>query len=177
MRDAAPSEADRVETFDEGLPAPVRAAVARFMQTMCDARRSITLAESCTGGLIAAAFTDVEGCSHAFDRGFVVYSEEAKTECLGVEPEILREHGAVSEACARAMARGGLAFSRADPALAVTGFAGPGAPGEEPGLVHFAAARRGGAALALERHYGARPRAEVRIACLADGVALLGRLL
>ncbi|WP_337995603.1 CinA family protein [Oleispirillum naphthae] len=104
----------------------------------------VAAAESCTGGLIAAALTETPGSSAVFERGFVTYSNEAKTELLGVPAATLAAHGAVSEQTARAMAEGALAHSRADAAVAVTGIAGPdGGSAEKPvGLVHFAAARR-----------------------------------
>lgn len=86
----------------------------------------LTTAESCTGGLIAAACTDLAGSSDWFERGFVTYSNAAKTELLGVAPQLIEQHGAVSEAVVRAMAAGALAHSQAQVAVAVTGIAGPG---------------------------------------------------
>ena len=105
----------------------------------------LATAESCTGGLIAATMTEIAGCSSAFERGYVTYSNDAKMECLGVPAAVLEAHGAVSEATARAMAEGALARSRADAAVAVTGVAGPdgGTPEKPVGLVHLAAARHG----------------------------------
>ena len=105
---------------------------------------TIATAESCTGGLIAGAITDVAGSSTWFDRGFVTYSNAAKTEMLGVRPETLATLGAVSEATAREMAAGALARSGADIAVAVTGVAGPagGTPEKPVGLVCFAWAIR-----------------------------------
>ncbi len=116
-------------------------------------RRSSTLlatAESCTGGLIAAACTDVAGSSDWFERGFVSYSNAAKVESLGVDAALIAEHGAVSREVACAMASGALHHSRADIALAVTGIAGPGGatPGKPVGTVWLAWARRGGPARA-----------------------------
>jgi nicotinamide-nucleotide amidase len=112
-------------------------------------RRGLTVAtaESCTGGLIAGAITDVAGSSAWFDRGFVTYSNEAKTEMLGVRPETLAAHGAVSEATAAEMAAGALTKSRADLAVAVTGIAGPdgGSAAKPVGSVCFGWARRDGA--------------------------------
>ena len=101
----------------------------------------IATAESCTGGLVSAAITDIAGSSDVFDRGFVTYSYPAKVAMLGVPQLLLTEHGAVSEAVARAMAEGALASSEADVAVAVTGVAGPGASEAKPeGLVWFATA-------------------------------------
>jgi nicotinamide-nucleotide amidase len=133
----------------------------------------IATAESCTGGLLAALLTDIEGMSHVFDRGFVVYSEEAKTELLGLDPVQLEREGAVSEWAARAMAGGALSRSKADIALAITGFAGPGAEDEEEGLVHMAAARRGGPIIHREAHYGPRGRAEIRARAAKDALGLM----
>lgn len=138
-------------------------------------RRGVTAAtaESCTGGLIAGAITDVPGSSGWFDRGFVTYSNEAKTEMLGVRPDILATHGAVSEATAAAMATGALARSRADVAVAVTGIAGPdGGSAEKPvGTVCFAWARRDGAVDTATRRFTG-DRAAVRAATVE--VALRG---
>lgn len=108
-------------------------------------RQTMATAESCTGGLIAAACTSVAGSSDWFERGFVTYSNEAKHEMLGVPVALIAAHGAVSEPVARAMAEGALAHSPADWAVAVTGIAGPGGavPGKPVGTVWLAVARRG----------------------------------
>jgi nicotinamide-nucleotide amidase len=105
----------------------------------------LATAESCTGGLIAAACTSVAGSSDWFERGFVTYSNAAKIEMLGVAPALIAEHGAVSDAAARAMAEGALAHSRASLAIAVTGIAGPAGatPGKPVGTVWFALAATG----------------------------------
>ena len=107
---------------------------------------SLATAESCTGGGISAAITDIPGCSGWFERGFVTYSNEAKMEMLGVPEALLEEHGAVSGPVVRAMAEGALQHSLADLSVAVSGIAGPdgGAPGKPVGTVWFAWARRGG---------------------------------
>jgi nicotinamide-nucleotide amidase len=106
----------------------------------------LATAESCTGGLIAAACTAVAGSSDWFERGFVTYSNAAKTEMLGVDPLLIATFGAVSPEVARAMAEGALAHSKAAVAVAVTGIAGPGGavPGKPVGTVWIAVARRGG---------------------------------
>jgi len=105
-------------------------------------QRKVCTAESCTGGLIAKSFTDLAGSSDWFDRGFVTYSNAAKSEMLGVPASVIEDYGAVSEAVANAMANGALRYSEADYAVAVTGVAGPGGGSEEKpvGTVWIAAA-------------------------------------
>ncbi len=123
----------------------------------------VATAESCTGGLVSGALTDVPGSSDVVERGFVTYSNEAKADMLGVDPELIAAHGAVSEPVARAMAEGALAHARADVAVAITGVAGPGGTDEKPeGLVHIAAAARSGALIHHENRFGAIGRANVR---------------
>jgi nicotinamide-nucleotide amidase len=132
-------------------------------------------AESCTGGLVAGAITDIAGSSGWFERGFVTYSNEAKMELLGVSAATLAQHGAVSEATARAMAEGALAHSRANIAVAVTGVAGPsgGSPEKPVGMVCFAWAKSG-AATVVATHDFPGGRQAVREASVA--VALEGLL-
>lgn len=115
----------------------------------------VATAESCTGGLIAGAITDVAGSSAWFDRGFVTYTNEAKSEMLGVNDLTLEAHGAVSEATAGEMASGALARSAADLAVSVTGIAGPtgGSPDKPVGMVCFGWARRGGSVDTATRHF------------------------
>ena len=123
----------------------------------------IAAAESCTGGLVAAAITDVPGASDVFDRGFVSYSYPSKVAMLGVPQFLLTEHGAVSEPVARAMAEGALAASEAELAVAITGVAGPGGSEAKPeGLVWFAIATAD-ATRAERREFGAIGRAAVRL--------------
>jgi len=124
---------------------PSAADSARLLERLRGARLRLALAESCTGGMVAAALTDIAGSSDVVERGFVTYSNEAKAELLGVPMKLIREQGAVSERVAVAMAEGALARSHADLAVAVTGIAGPGgATADKPvGLVHLACARRG----------------------------------
>ena len=124
----------------------------------------IATAESCTGGLVAAALTAVPGSSAIVERGFVTYSNAAKAEMLGVSAALIETHGAVSEPVARAMAQGALARSHADIAVSVTGIAGPGGGSSEKpvGLVHFACARRGGSVTHLERRFGDLGRDAIR---------------
>jgi nicotinamide-nucleotide amidase len=120
--------------------------VAPLAEALRTRGRRLATAESCTGGLIAAACTSLAGSSDWFERGFVTYSNAAKTEQLGVDAALIAEEGAVSEAVARAMAEGALAHSLADLSIAVTGIAGPGGAvsGKPVGTVWLATARRGG---------------------------------
>ena len=123
-------------------------AVRALAQALRAAGLKLATAESCTGGLIAAACTAVAGSSDWFERGFVTYSNQAKTEMLGVPAALIAAHGAVSAEVAQAMVEGALKHSRADLAVAVTGIAGPGGatPGKPVGTVWLAVARRGGGA-------------------------------
>jgi nicotinamide-nucleotide amidase len=139
---------------------------------------TLATAESCTGGMIAAALTDVPGSSDVVERGFVTYSNAAKTDLLGVPAELIARHGAVSEPVARAMAEGALAASPADIAVAVTGIAGPGGgtAAKPEGLVHFACARRGGATRHARVEFGAIGRAEVRARSVDQALAMLAEM-
>jgi nicotinamide-nucleotide amidase len=132
-------------------------------------------AESCTGGLIAGLLTEIPGSSDMLERGFVVYSNAAKQELLGVPDQTLVNHGAVSEQTAVAMAEGALRASRAEIAVSVTGIAGPdGGTATKPvGLVHFACARRGKPTVAREERFGAIGREAVRLASVKVGLDLL----
>lgn len=111
---------------DSYFPQDLMALAHRVIDENRAAGRKVALAESCTGGLVAAALTEVPGSSAVLDRGFVTYSNEAKMESLGVSGDIIETFGAVSIACAWAMAKGALEKSRADVAVAVSGIAGPG---------------------------------------------------
>jgi len=161
------------QTLSPAIPADVETLAAAMLERACSADLSLATAESCTGGLIASLLTDVEGASHAFERGFVVYSEDAKAELLGVAPEMIDKFGAVSRDVALAMAKGALDHSNADIALAVTGFAGAGSPEDEAGLVHFACARRGGSVDHREEHFGDVGRGPVRIECLRVALQMM----
>jgi nicotinamide-nucleotide amidase len=136
----------------------------------------VATAESCTGGMIAAALTSIAGSSDVVDRGFVTYSNAAKSEMLDVPPGLIQTHGAVSAAVAAAMAAGALAHSRAGVALSVTGIAGPGGgSAEKPvGLVWFGIAVRGGQASTVSRVFPGG-RAAVRDQATAFGLALLAQ--
>ena len=153
--------------------------VASKILDLCRAKKlKLVTAESCTGGLIAAALTEIPGSSDVLERGYVTYSNAAKEVDLGVSAAILNRDGAVSEQAARAMAEGALKASPADLAIAVTGIAGPdGGSVEKPvGLVHFAAARRGGKTLHREVRFGDVGRAEVRRRSVIAALALVAEL-
>lgn len=134
----------------------------------------LATAESCTGGLVAAALTAIPGSSAALDRGFVTYSNDAKMQMLGVPVATLTAHGAVSEATARTMATGAIAHSRATVSVSVTGVAGPGGGSEEKpvGLVHFAASGPGGVIHRIEQ-FGDIGRDEVRLASVRVALEML----
>ncbi|WP_341235134.1 CinA family protein [uncultured Sulfitobacter sp.] len=133
----------------------------------------ITCAESCTGGMVAAALTDLPGSSAMFDRGFVTYTNDAKIDLLGVSPETLDQFGAVSEQVAREMAQGALAHSKADVAVSITGIAGPGGSEHKPeGRVCFAIAT----ADRVDAHtqeFGPLGRGKVRLAARDHALSLL----
>jgi nicotinamide-nucleotide amidase len=163
-----------------GVNTALPTEAARALLDRCKAEHlMLATAESCTGGLIAAALTAIPGSSAVVDRGFVTYSNEAKAELLDVPTDLITRFGAVSAEVARAMVEGALKHSSADLAIAVTGIAGPdgGTPDKPVGLVHIAAARRGGARLHEEKRYGAIGRDEVRMRTVIDALGLLARLL
>jgi nicotinamide-nucleotide amidase len=149
---------------------------ARRVLAACEARGiMLATAESCTGGMIAAALTDIAGSSTVFDRGFVTYSNEAKVEMLGVSPATLAAHGAVSAETAAEMAAGALARSRAGVAVSVTGVAGPGGgSAEKPvGLVWFGIAVEGETPRAERRLFEDRGRAFIRAETVATALGLV----
>ena len=136
-------------------------------------RWMVTAAESCTGGMVSAALTDIAGSSDVFDRGFVTYSYPSKTALLGVPETMLAEHGAVSEPVAREMARGALDASGADLAVAITGVAGPGGSEAKPeGLVWFAVATRAGDR-SVKRAFGPLGREIVRLRSVETALDLM----
>jgi nicotinamide-nucleotide amidase len=139
----------------------------------------IATAESCTGGLVSGALTEIAGSSDVFVEGFITYSNEAKMATLGVIVDTLDKFGAVSAPTAVAMAEGAIANSRADRTVAITGVAGPGGgTATKPvGLVHFAAARRGGKTEFEHKNFGDIGRAEVRMAAVVHALELLRRVL
>ena len=140
------------------------------------AGRKVAVAESCTGGLVAAALTEISGCSAVFDRGFVTYSNESKQEMLGVSPDIIDTFGAVSIACVWAMAHGALKRSNADVAVAISGIAGPGGgSADKPvGTVVFARAVRGEEdSTSEEKRFDVGDRAQVRLQATLVALELL----
>jgi nicotinamide-nucleotide amidase len=146
---------------------------------LCRAGRlKIATAESCTGGLVAATLTEVPGSSDVVDCGFVTYSNAAKQTMLGVPPNTLSRHGAVSSETAAAMAAGALTKSAADLSIAVTGIAGPGGGSKQKpvGLVYFAAAARDGRVIARSRRFGKIGRRRVRERSVAEALDLLEAL-
>lgn len=150
------------------------AAVLALGDALRARREMLAAAESCTGGLIAAACTSVAGSSDWFERGFVTYSNEAKTELLGVPPALIAAHGAVSEPVARAMAEGAVARSRAHWSVAVTGIAGPGGavPGKPVGTVWLAIGRRGHGAVPTLLQLGG-DRESIRMQTTTIGLRML----
>jgi len=153
----------------------IRALATQVLATCRTRKLMIATAESCTGGMVAAALTDISGSSDVVDRGFVTYSNEAKAEMLGVPATLIDTNGAVSEPAARAMATGALANSRADLAVSITGIAGPGGGSiEKPeGLVHFACARRGAATTHSRIEFGPLGRDQVRVASVKQALTML----
>jgi nicotinamide-nucleotide amidase len=154
-------------------------AAARAVIAACTARGlTVATAESCTGGLVAGALTDIAGSSAVVDRGFVTYSNAAKQQMLGVPEATLAAHGAVSRETAEAMARGALAQARVDLAVSITGIAGPGggSAAKPVGLVHFAAASRDGRLIHHEARYGDPGRAEIRRRSVLQALAMLRQL-
>ena len=165
------------ETLSPVLPDEVDRAARTVLEKANARKLSLATAESCTGGMLASLLTDVEGVSGAFERGFVVYSEDAKCELLHIARETVERCGAVSREVAIAMAEGALAASRADVAISVTGFAGPGGPDDEPGLVHFACARTGRPTAHREEHFGDIGRGPTRVECMRVGLQMLDEAL
>jgi nicotinamide-nucleotide amidase len=165
------------ETLEPALPDHLDEQAERLMHRLCDAGLSVSTAESCTGGMLAALLTDIEGAGHGFDRGFVTYTNASKADLLGIPGNLLDRNDAVSEVVARAMAEGALHRSDADIALGVTGFAGPGGPDQEEGLVHFALARRGRPTVHRVEHYGAAGRGPVRVKSLKAMLDMLEQCL
>lgn len=154
-------------------------AAATAVLDACRARKlKVATAESCTGGLVAGALTEIAGSSDVVDRGFVTYSNEAKQQMLSVSSETIKKYGAVSRQTAEAMARGALGKANADLVVAITGIAGPGgATADKPvGVVHFAAASRSGALTHKEIRYGDIGRGEVRGKSVLEALHMLKQM-
>jgi nicotinamide-nucleotide amidase len=162
------------ETLSPLLPDDTEEATRRLLAKACERQLMFATAESCTGGMLASLLTDVQGVAHAFDRGFVTYTNEAKHEMLGVPLELIQAKGAVSREVAVAMAEGALERSRANIALSITGFADKG---EEPGLVHFGCARAGRATAHREEHFGPVGRGATRVECMRVAVEMMTEML
>lgn len=156
------------------------ALVRRAERLLATARAKgvrLAIAESCTGGLVAALLTEIPGSSDVVERGFITYSNAAKSEMLGVAADLIRNHGAVSPEVARAMAEGALAHSAADLAVAVTGVAGPGGGSESKpvGLIELACAARGGTTVLATERFGDLGRSQIRLRAVATALALFER--
>ena len=162
------------ETLSPLLPNETEEATRRLLAKASERGLLFATAESCTGGMLASLLTDVQGVAHAFERGFVTYTEEAKSEMLGVPPALIEREGAVSKAVAIAMAEGALERSRANIALSITGFADAG---DEPGLVHFACARAGRTTAHREEHFGPVGRGATRVASMKVAVEMMTEML
>ena len=156
------------------LPSDLLADAKKVIDVCREAGLKIATVESCTGGLLAGALTSIAGSSEVVERGFVTYSNEAKSVLVGVPGALIDAHGAVSEEVARAMAEGGVARSRADIAVGITGIAGPGGgtPAKPVGLVHIAAARDGRETLHLGQVFSG-DRDDVRLASMMVGLEFL----
>ena len=160
--------------FDDEITTAVNKLLDR-----CKAKKlTVATAESCTGGLVAAAISEISGSSLVLDRGFVTYSNEAKQQMLGVTPATIDVYGAVSTECAEEMAKGALAHAQVDLAVSITGIAGPtgAVPGKPIGLVYFCAASRSGRIVAHDRKFGDIGRSQVRRASVLQALALLQEL-
>lgn len=157
------------------FPADIEAQAENIVRTFAEKGFMVSTAESCTGGLIAGALTEISGSSAVVDRGFVTYTNIAKMEMLGVGEAVLREFGAVSKETALQMAHGALFRSKAAVSVAVTGIAGPGGGSvEKPvGLVHLSAQSRAGIILHREMRYGDLGRTEIRLATVRTALEML----
>jgi nicotinamide-nucleotide amidase len=160
----------------------VTAAATELVNLCIERKLTIATAESCTGGLVAGAITEVPGSSAVLDRGFVTYSNDAKQQMLGVPAKTLEDYGAVSRQTAEAMAQGALFKAKTDLAVSITGIAGPGGgtPEKPVGLVHFAAATRDGTTMHAGKIFrgenGDLSRAEIRRRSVLQALAMLKEL-
>ncbi|MEJ2817574.1 CinA family protein [Caulobacter sp. CCG-8] len=164
------------EALDPILPSDIDELTRAVLEAACARGLTLATAESCTGGLLASLLTDVPGCSHAFERGFVVYTDDAKVELLEVPRSFLPHGGAVSQPTAIAMAEGAIRRSKADVAVSITGWAEDvGDPERPAGLVHFACARRGGYTHHRQVRLGDIGRGPLRIECLRVALKMLAQ--
>ncbi|MEH6665236.1 MAG: CinA family protein [Brevundimonas sp.] len=161
------------------FPADIEPLAKTITDRASDAGLMLATAESCTAGLLVAALTTVSGSAKAVDRGFVTYSNDAKSQMLGVDPKLIDLHGAVSRAVAEAMATGALKASGAGLAVSVTGIAGPtGGTAEKPvGLVHFAVAHRDGRLIHREERFGDIGRDRVRLESVRTALRMMAEVL
>ncbi|MDR6670668.1 CinA family protein [Rhizobium sp. 1399] len=157
------------------FPADITSMAENIIHNFTAAGLMVSTAESCTGGLIAGALTEISGSSAVVDRGFVTYTNVAKMQMLGVQEETLIRFGAVSEETARQMVHGALFRSRADLAVAVTGIAGPsgGSPEKPVGLVHLAAKSRSGKLIHRKMLYGDIGRTEIRLSTIRTALQMV----
>jgi nicotinamide-nucleotide amidase len=162
------------ETLSPLLPDETEDAVRVLLAKASERGLKLATAESCTGGMVASLLTDLQGVAHAFERGFVTYTNEAKNEMLGVPMDLIEEKSAVSKEVAVAMAEGALERSRANIAISVTGYADAG---PEPGLVHFGCARAGRVTLHREEHFGPGGRGATRVKCMRTAVEMMTEML
>jgi len=162
------------ESYSPLLPDDVEDRVREVLERVAAAELSLATAESCTGGMLASILTDVQDLSGVLERGFVVYSEPAKCELLGLAQADIDRCGVVSEEVAVAMAEGAVANSKADIAVSTTGYADDG---PEPGLVHFACARRDGPTIHREERFGAIGRGPVRIESMRVALQMIESVL
>jgi nicotinamide-nucleotide amidase len=152
---------------------------AKALLQICQKKKlTVATAESCTGGLVAAAISEIAGSSAVLDRGFVTYSNMAKQQMLGVTPATIELYGAVSTECAEEMAKGALAHASVSLAVSITGIAGPtgAVPGKPIGLVYFCAASRSGRVIARDCRFGDIGRSEVRRRSVLEALAMLREL-
>ncbi|MBN9789580.1 CinA family protein [Pseudonocardia sp. TMWB2A] len=143
------------------------------LQRASAAKLRISTAESCTGGLIAAYLTEIEGCSHMVDGAVICYSDAAKVKLLGLSPDLIASEGAVSAAVAKAMVAHIREKSGSDLLLSITGYAGDAGPDDEAGLVHFAVMTADGPVTHVARHYGDIGREATRARCLEDAFRMM----
>jgi nicotinamide-nucleotide amidase len=155
------------EAFDPSLPSDIEDLARAVVEAACAREMVLAPAESGTGGLLSSPLTDIPGCAHVFDRGFVAYTDAAKIEMLGVPAALLANGGAVSQPTAIAMADGAIQRSRADVAVSITGWTEASNDALRPaGLVHFACARRGGYTHHRQVRFGDIGRGALRVECL-----------